>query len=171
MGRLGDTALLWELRKAWRDGTRAFVFEPLTFLERLVAIMPHPREHQLTYHGTLAPASPLRDEVVLRSPSARVDASCEEGADDCTRKTRMLWAELLERVFGVDILRCPRCGGRRHMIAQITDPFAIRKVLGHLDLRTEPLELADGTSKGALRRGRSGGLTWAHHVRRVTAAD
>ena len=28
------------------------------------------------------------------------------------------------------------------MIAQITDPLAIRKVLGHLGLRTEPLELS-----------------------------
>jgi len=27
------------------------------------------------------------------------------------------------------------------MIAQITDPQVIRKVLGHLGLRTEPLEL------------------------------
>ena len=28
------------------------------------------------------------------------------------------------------------------MIAQITDPIAIRQVLGHLGLRTEPLELS-----------------------------
>ena len=48
----------------------------------------------------------------------------------------------MDPVFGVDILRCPRCGGRRHMISQVTDPFAIRKVLGHLGLRTEPLELS-----------------------------
>ena len=137
----GDGKVLWKLRKPWRDGTRAFVFEPFdqeeTRLERLVAIMPHPREHQLTYHGTLAPASPLRDEIVLRRPSARGNASCAEGGDECTRKKRVLWADLLDRVFGVDILRCPRCGGRRHMIAQITDPLAIRKVLGHLGLRTE----------------------------------
>jgi hypothetical protein len=42
---------------------------------------------------TLAPASPLRDEVMLRAPSARVDASCEEGADECTRKKRVPWAQ------------------------------------------------------------------------------
>ena len=37
-----------------------------TFLERLVALVPHPREHQWTYFGILAPASPLRDAVVPR---------------------------------------------------------------------------------------------------------
>jgi hypothetical protein len=35
----------------------------------------------------------------------------------------------LKRVFGVDVLRCPRCGGRRHTISVITDPEKVRKVL------------------------------------------
>ena len=59
-----DGKVIWNLRKPWRDGTRSFVFAPLVFLERLVALIPHPREHQLTYHGCLAPASPVRDHVV-----------------------------------------------------------------------------------------------------------
>ena len=29
----------------------------LTFLDRLAALVPRPREHQLTHHGVLAPAS------------------------------------------------------------------------------------------------------------------
>ena len=68
-GRLevrGDGRVKWSLRRPWRDGTRAFVFDPLTFLERLAALVPHPREHQWTYFGILAPASPLRDAVVPR---------------------------------------------------------------------------------------------------------
>ncbi|MFT6831418.1 MAG: hypothetical protein ACJAZN_001581 [Planctomycetota bacterium] len=32
----------------------------------LAALVPHPREHQLTYQGVLAPALPLRDQVVPR---------------------------------------------------------------------------------------------------------
>ena len=39
------------------------MLDSLVFIERLVALIPHPREHQLTYHGVLAPASPLRDGV------------------------------------------------------------------------------------------------------------
>ena len=68
-----DGKVIWNLRKPWRDGTRSFVFAPLVFLERLVALIPHPREHQLTYHGCLAPASPVRDHVV--PPCARVAAA------------------------------------------------------------------------------------------------
>ncbi|MFT6111187.1 MAG: hypothetical protein ACJA2W_004117 [Planctomycetota bacterium] len=35
-------------------------------VENLAAIVPHPREHQVTYQGVLAPASSLRDQVVPR---------------------------------------------------------------------------------------------------------
>jgi len=32
-----DGKVLWNLRRPWRDGTRAFVFDPLTFIGRLAA--------------------------------------------------------------------------------------------------------------------------------------
>lgn len=152
-GRLevrGDGKVKWSLRRPWRDGTRAFVFDPLTFLERLVALVPHPREHQLTYFGVLAPASPLRDAVVPVPPPTKRDP--ETGApDSCTHSARRSWAELLERTFGIDVLRCPRCGGRRHQIATITDPIVARKILAHLGLRCEPPELAPARSPPQLR--------------------
>ncbi|MEM6675565.1 MAG: transposase, partial [Planctomycetota bacterium] len=116
------------LRRPWRDGTRAFVFDPLTFLERLVALIPHPREHQWTYFGVLAPASPLRDAVVPRSPEPRGPT---DGDDPRARAKRRSWAELLEWAFAVDVLRCPKCGGRRHRIANITNPIVARKLLLH----------------------------------------
>jgi hypothetical protein len=143
-GRLevrGDGKVKWSLRRPWRDGTRAFVFDPLTFLERLVALVPHPREHQLTYFGVLAPASPLRDAVVPARPQRERRPDTDE-PDAGAHSTRRSWADLLERTFGVDVLRCPRCGGRRHRIATITDPLVARKILAHFGLRCAPPELA-----------------------------
>ncbi|MGK0205423.1 MAG: hypothetical protein ACI9S9_004513, partial [Planctomycetota bacterium] len=40
-------------------------------------------------------------------------------ADDLPQKA---WAELLRRVYAVDILTCPRCGGVRRLLAAIQDP-------------------------------------------------
>jgi hypothetical protein len=124
------------------------VFDPLTFLERLVALVPHPREHQWTYFGVLAPASPLRDAVVPRSPEPRGPA---DDGDPCARAKRRSWAELLERTFAVDVLRCPKCGGRRHRIATITDPLVVRKIPLHLGLRAEPPELAPARPEPQMR--------------------
>ncbi|MCP5022900.1 MAG: hypothetical protein GY930_14140, partial [bacterium] len=64
-----DGGVLWKLRSPWRDGTEAFRFDPLVFIERLVAIPPHPREHQLTNHGVFDLAFSLRHLFVPR-PSA-----------------------------------------------------------------------------------------------------
>jgi hypothetical protein len=123
------------------DGTHAFVFDPLTFIGRLAALVPHVREHQLTYHGCLAPASPLRDHVVLRPPSSRPRRSEAAGAapNQPSEGPKFSWADLMMRVWSKDVLKCPRCGSRRVMLAAITDGPTITRLLAHLGLPTEPL--------------------------------
>ncbi|MBA2728712.1 MAG: transposase, partial [Parachlamydiaceae bacterium] len=34
--------------------------DPLEFIERIAAFIPHPRRHRHHYHGAFAPNSPLR---------------------------------------------------------------------------------------------------------------
>jgi len=48
------------------------------------------------------------------------------------------WAYLLRRVFEIDILACPDCGGRLRLVATIEQPGVIEKILAHLGL---PLEV------------------------------
>jgi hypothetical protein len=54
---------------------------------------------------------------------------------------RLPWAELLQRVFEVDVLRCPRCGTSMRLVAAIEDPKVARKILECLGLpaRAPPL--------------------------------
>ena len=53
-------------------------------------------------------------------------------------RANWLWAELMQRSFGIDVLACPRCGDRLELIALIEDPTVIRRVLSHFGL---PLEV------------------------------
>jgi hypothetical protein len=46
------------------------------------------------------------------------------------------WADLLQRVFDVDVLCCPRCGGRMRILAAITDADIARRILACLALPT-----------------------------------
>ena len=48
----------------------------------------------------------------------------------------MKWADLLRRVFEIDVLACARCGGRLRFVAAIDDPEAIRRILGQLGFPT-----------------------------------
>ena len=132
--------VLYELRKPWRDGTTHVVFEPEVLLERLAALVPPPRMHQQTYHGVLAPGSSWRDEVVgkgrARAKSAAADAT---GKEEARRPAhRYLWAELMRRVFGFDVLRCEVCRAKRRLVALIMERSAIVRILDHLGLATDP---------------------------------
>ncbi len=119
-----------ELRTPFRDGTTHLVFEPLELLERLAALVPPPRVHQLTYHGVLAPAASWRDAIVPRRARDR-RASC---GGWCSRHS---WPELMRRVFAVDVLKCAKCGSRRRWIAAITERDVIVHILEHLGLPSE----------------------------------
>ena len=59
--------------------------------------------------------------------------------DDATPTiTRIPWAELLRLTFRVDVTRCARCiTGTVAIVAFITDPAVVRRILSHLRLPTE----------------------------------
>jgi hypothetical protein len=127
---LPDGRVTHQLRRPWRDGTTHFVFDPLTFIERLAALVPRPRRPLLTYHGVLAPAASWRDAIVPAPPS-----TCSEG--EAQPRRWRTWAELMKRAFDVEVLVCPHCGGARRLISLITDPAIIHRISNHLKL---PLE-------------------------------
>ena len=75
---------------------------PHEFVARLAALAPHPREHQLTYEGVLAPASSLRDLVVprpvVRKEPKDVDVADEDGSKSAGEPSKdkryIRWADL-----------------------------------------------------------------------------
>jgi hypothetical protein len=139
---LSDGRVKYGLRHAWSDGTTAVVMEPLDFMARLAALVPAPGRHLLRYYGTLAPNAALRKLIVPKAPEAERSA-CGAGTEaEAPRPSRMSWAELLRRVFAKDVLECPRCGGRMKIIATVTDPEAVRRILTCIGLPARPPPLA-----------------------------
>ena len=125
------------------------MFEPVELVQRLAALVPAARGHLVRTHGVLAAGARWRRLVVRdrsemavqpshaqRSPSEvqRRVQSPEEELE--LRERRLTWAQLLQRVFLVDILECPRCRGRRKLIAVIADPAVAVRILESLGLPT-----------------------------------
>ena len=131
-----------DLRRPWADGTTHLLFDPVELLERLAALTPRPRINLILYHGVLAPRAAWRSLVVQFGVSpggaAEADATADRPrhAADCRHTRNYLWAELMRRSLGLDVLACPRCGGRLTLIALIEDPAVIARVLRHLGLPT-----------------------------------
>jgi hypothetical protein len=40
----------------------------------------------------------------------------------------------MRRVLDLDVLACPRCGGRLRVLATVEDPAVVGKILAHLGL-------------------------------------
>ena len=56
------------------------------------------------------------------------------GADAPDRARRYAWSELMKRSFRRDVLVCTECGGPMRLVAFISDPEVVGKILGHLGL-------------------------------------
>ena len=50
----------------------------------------------------------------------------------------MTWAQLLKRVFEIDVLECPRCQARMQHVSVITDPNVIRRMLESMSRAQAP---------------------------------
>ena len=50
------------------------------------------------------------------------------------RPTRIRWADLLQKIFAIDVFSCDHCGGRRRVISAITDGAMAHKILAHVGL-------------------------------------
>jgi hypothetical protein len=59
--------------------------------------------------------------------------------------SRIAWAQLLRRIYLVDVLACP-CGGRRAIVADISDSEVVVAILAHLGLPTEAPPIARARS-------------------------
>ncbi|MEW6743621.1 MAG: transposase, partial [Planctomycetota bacterium] len=55
-----DGRVALELRRPYSDGSTHVLFAPLTFIEKLAALIPPPYFNHVTYHGLLAPNAPDR---------------------------------------------------------------------------------------------------------------
>jgi hypothetical protein len=132
-------------KAAWGDGTRHLLFGPVELLEKLAALIPRLRVNLVLNYGVLASHARWRSRVVGlgHSDPAAPDLPIAPEPSDGTRAAprgcprHWAWAQLMERAFGIDVLACPRCGGRLRLLATVEDPQVIRAVLESLGLPTE----------------------------------
>ena len=88
----------------------ALVFDPIELLERLAALTPRPRINLLLDYGVLGARSAWRSRLAEGHRLAPLVTPFARGAGTTARpRTNWLWAELMQRTFGFDVLACPRC--------------------------------------------------------------
>ena len=155
-----DGKVRYRLKRPWPTpaGITHLTLAPLDFLKRLACLIPPPRAHLIRYHGVFANRSPHRthlpapprpkaapatDETQQRQqPTDAREQDAQLDSEPAPKSARLRWAQLIRRVFKIDVETCPHCGGRRVQIAFLTDPGLVKTILDHLDLPAKPPPIA-----------------------------
>lgn len=117
-----------------RTGEESKLLDPLEWVHSITSQIPDARQHLTRAYGAYANRNQKRyraTDVAGIAPSpARVPI---EDADDAFTKTKKRnWARLLRKILEVDPMVCLRCGVEMTIIAVITDPLVVDKILAHL---------------------------------------
>ena len=127
---LPDGRYEWRLKRTWKGGVRALVYEPLDLIARLAALIPLPMTKMRRFFGVFGPAHPWRAAVVPPAP----DPATSSRPVAPKRPARMAWSDLLKRVFNIDGLRCLKCSGRMLVVGVVKDPDVIEAILAAISM-------------------------------------
>jgi len=124
---------------ARQPGDTAETFDPAEFLARVIMHIPEPRRHLVRYYGAysnVARGKRRRQEETGAGAGPRGGEqarSAQAGRDHSpdARALRRSWAQLIKRVYEVDPLVCPKCGGEMRIIAFIIDHDVVDAILRH----------------------------------------
>ena len=141
--------------KAEKDACRAFpdpqgndlapgpkrnfqVLDPLDFLAEFTQHVPPKGQHLVRYYGWYSnKARGMRRKAAVASgtDAATAGGVLTTGHRPLTTVSQT-WAMLIKRVYEIDPLACPRCGGRMKVIAFIEPPQrdVIERILRHCGL-------------------------------------
>ena len=124
------------IRPAHEPHATSEAVDPKDFLARVVMHIPDPRRHVIRYYGAYSSVVRARRRhmapALAGPPRAPEPPAAGAPADPELRTLRRRWAELIRRIYEADPLVCPRCGATMRIVAFITEPAVIRRILRHL---------------------------------------
>jgi hypothetical protein len=101
----------------------------LEFIARVTSHIPDKGQVTVRYYGLYANAHRGKiKKASLGSFPLRI------GEDELRRLPAKGWAEMIRKVYEVDPMLCPRCGGKMKVVAFLTDYAVVDRIINHLKL-------------------------------------
>ena len=115
---------------AAKDGKSQKMFNALDWLARLVTHIPGRYEHTVRYYGYFSNKSRgMRKKAETDNTIPTIIQNKMS-----SKEARQNWARLIQKIYEVDPLVCPKCQGQMKIISFIEDFDIIEKILQHLGL-------------------------------------
>jgi hypothetical protein len=113
-----------------KEGEEEERMDYLEFIARVTSHIPEKGQVMVRYFGLYANAH--RGKVRKSEEAAHPLVIISE---ECPKIPRLGWAEMIRKVYEVDPMLCPKCGGQMKIIAFITDYSVLDRIINHLKLR------------------------------------
>ncbi|MCD4776167.1 MAG: hypothetical protein K8S15_08995 [Candidatus Aegiribacteria sp.] len=112
----------------------------MEWITRVTSHIPRKGAKQVIYYGFYSQAWRGRErrQGILPTAATEEEPASMKDRSSCSRWRRQLWAVLLKKVWDINALKCPKCGGQMKVISVIEQPSVIRRILKHLDLWEDP---------------------------------
>jgi hypothetical protein len=127
-----------------RDDRRAFTSPPPLLKAEGVEDMPPAMPANDIETSAASLRAPRPGDVVQLAPDIIAVKHWERllGGLLYAVRPRVDWATLLRRSLSVDVLECPKCHGRLRVLAVITEPASVQRILARLGLPTRAPPIA-----------------------------
>ena len=140
ISRSASGEIVYRMKRPLPNGATHLKLPAKAFVRRVASLIPPPRRHLVRYFGMFAAhardraalvacAAPARSEIAVGQMDATATRPLRSPPVHSLRPRRLPWAELLRRVFAVDVTVCASCGGAARIIAAIVDREVANAVL------------------------------------------
>ena len=106
------------------------MFPALDWLAQLTTHIPNRKEHMVRYYGFYSNKS--RGQRIKAEQDNDIACILNAGLSD--KAFRKSWARLIQKIYEVDPLCCPKCRGPMKIISIIEEQVVIKQILQHLGL-------------------------------------
>ena len=113
-----------------KDGKEEKVFDALEWLAAMCSHVPNKGEQMVRYYGHYSNVS--RGKRKKRDQDGMIPSILEP--DGSSKEYRRNWARLIQKIYEIDPLCCPKCSGKMRILSFIEDEQVIEKILKHLGL-------------------------------------
>ncbi len=113
-----------------KDGKEEKVFDALEWLAAMCSHVPNKGEQMVRYYGYYSNVS--RGKRKKQDQDDLIPSILEP--EQSSKAHRKNWARLIQKIYEVDPLTCPKCSGKMKIISFIENEEVIKKILKHLGL-------------------------------------
>ena len=117
------------------------IFDALEWLAAMCSHVPNKGKQMVRYYGYYSNVS--RGKRKKQDQDKWIPCILEP--DESSPESRKNWAKLIQEIYEVDPLTCPKCSGKMKVISVIEDEEVIKKILKHIglwDVKARPLPRA-----------------------------